>query len=509
MNELPSEGKGLSTTMLEKLVHAGNFIVPATEATQGDRSEMYRARTDMGSLLTVMDREMSGGEARYRAKESVGTGWLALDRLAEASPKFAFLLERTRNADGCVFAYTRFVNGGARELALALEANGYTPYGRKTTLLINGNPAGGKQCARCIRKQKEHSGADHEFAPAYYGLLTGDLALSPQNELTIRAQRDQSNVLGTQIKILIGSQIASEGVDLRFVRETHVIDSWYHLNKTEQILGRAIRYLSHCLLPKEKRNNTVYLYTATLPSSEFPRETVDQYSYRVGFNKAVLIGKVTRIMKQSALDCNLNRDAIIIRGQQPVRQIDAQRVVREQVTINDSPFTAVCDWIETCDYQCQPTIDVKATDDSTYDEYAARWRIHTIKQRLRDLFKAQPFYQSEDIWHMFSDIPQMAIVQVLQEVVNHKQFQVQHGDIWGYIRYCNKYYLFQPNVYPDLTIPLAIRVAKFPVKRDEYTPIQYEEVKWEEDKKAESSISPTVLWGAMTRWIQQLSLHAR
>jgi hypothetical protein len=253
----------------------------------------------------------------------------------------------------------------------------------------------------------------------------------------------------------------------------------------------------------------VYLYTATLPSSEFPRETVDQYSYRVGFNKAVLIGKVTRIMKQSALDCNLNRDAIIIRGQQPVRQIDAQRVVREQVTINDSPFTAVCDWIETCDYQCQPTIDVKATDDSTYDEYAARWRIHTIKQRLRDLFKAQPFYQSEDIWHMFSDIPQMAIVQVLQEVVNHKQFQVQHGDIWGYIRYCNKYYLFQPNVYPDLTIPLAIRVAKFPVKRDEYTPIQYEEVKWEEDKKAESSISPTVLWGAMTRWIQQLSLHAR
>jgi hypothetical protein len=109
---------------------------------------------------------------------------------------------------------------------------------------------------------------------------------------------------------------------------------------------------------------------------------------------------------------------------------------------------------------------------------------------------------------MFSDIPQMAIVQVLQEVVNHKQFQVQHGDIWGYIRYCNKYYLFQPNVYPDLTIPLAIRVAKFPVKRDEYTPIQYEEVKWEEEKKAESSITPTVLWGAITTWIQQLSLHA-
>jgi hypothetical protein len=61
---------------------------------------------------------------------------------------------------------------------------------------------------------------------------------------------------------MIGSQIASEGVDLRFVRETHVIDSWFHLNKTEQILGRAIRFLSHCALPKEKRNNTVYLYSS-------------------------------------------------------------------------------------------------------------------------------------------------------------------------------------------------------------------------------------------------------
>ena len=181
------------------------------------------------------------------------------------------------------------------------------------------------------------------------------------------------NADGSKMKIIIGSQISSEGVDLRFVRETHVIDSWFHLNKTEQIIGRAIRFLSHCALPTEKRNNTVYLYVAVLPDSS--RETADLYSYRIGFKKAVLVGRVTRIMKQSAIDCNLNRNAIVISNQDPITEIDSQGQVRENVNINDMPFTAICDWIETCEYGCKPSIDIEATDDSTYDEFMINYNL--------------------------------------------------------------------------------------------------------------------------------------
>jgi outer membrane receptor protein involved in Fe transport len=80
------------------------------------------------------------------------------------------------------------------------------------------------------------------------------------------------------------------------------------VGEREQILGRAIRFLSHCSLPKEKRNNTVYLYAGIIPTNNAygDRETVDLYSYRYGFNKAVLVGNVTRIMKQSAIDCNIS-----------------------------------------------------------------------------------------------------------------------------------------------------------------------------------------------------------
>lgn len=508
MNVLPP-GIGLNTIALEKLIHAGNFIVPATDETRGDSVDNYRARTDINSLGTVFTRESSGGEVRFRAKPEIGAKWLGLGELANYSPKFEFLINRINSAEGCIFAYTRFVNGGALPLALALEANGYTPYGRRVGLLANGiQTPGGKQCALCPKRERDHNGSNHNFTPAYYGLLTGDNTLSPRNEQVIRAQRTFDNADGSKMKIIIGSQIASEGVDLRFVRETHVIDSWFHLNKTEQILGRAIRFLSHCALPKEKRNNTVYLYAAQIP--EEGRETADLYSYRIGFKKAVLVGRVTRTLKIAAIDCNLNNQAIVIKGQPLVTEIDAQGKVRNNVDINDMPFTAVCDWIEFCEYECKPKINIKelTIDDSTYDEFSARWRVNKLKDRIRALFLEQATYQSEDLWNIFSDIPRLAAVDLLTEIVDNKNFQVIHGDLTGYVRYCNGYYIFQPNAYLDLTIPLAIRIAKFPIKRDLYAPIEYEmpEITEEEEQKINTKESIEGVWSAISEWCRQLSI---
>jgi hypothetical protein len=514
MNTIPPGETGLNTVMLERLVHAGNFIVPSTPDVSGDTLEHYKERTNISSLELVFNKETSGGEVRYRAKSAEGARWLGVGELARYSPKFDFLINRTRNAEGCIFAYTRFVNAGALPLALALEANGYTAYGRKSGLLANGiQTPGGRQCALCPKREREHEGATHAFTPAYYGILTGDIAISPKNETTIRAQRAFDNVDGGKMKIIIGSQIASEGVDLRFVRETHVIDSWFHLNKTEQILGRAIRFLSHCALPKEKRNNTVYLYTSQLPASEFSRETADLYSYRIGFKKAVLIGNVTRTLKIAAVDCNLNRDAIIIRGQPPVREIDSQGRVREEVNINDMPFTAVCDWIETCEYECKPKINIKelTMDDSTYDEFSARWRVNRMKQRLVSLFADQPFYQAEDLWNLFADVPRLAVVDLLSDIIDNKIFQVAHEGQKGYIRYCNGYYIFQPNVYADLSIPLAIRVAKFPIKRDGFSAIEYEMPEISEVEETGVNTTETIegVWGAISGWCQSLSTSAK
>jgi hypothetical protein len=130
----------------------------------------------------------------------------------------------------------------------------------------------------------------------------------------------------------------------------------------------------------------------------------------------------------------------------------------------------VCDWIETCDYRCKPEVKVDPldADDSTYDEYAARWRVHQIKLRLRKLFERQPFYRFDDLLHMLVDIPRVAVSSILTQLVGNRSFRIQVGEEKGYLVYKNGFYLFQPEKLRDTGIPLALRTALFPVKQDSY-----------------------------------------
>jgi hypothetical protein len=504
MDELQKSEKdtGISPTMIKPIIQAGNFIAPGPEGENDVRS--YRERLKPSAIEEVLER-IPGPPVTYRAREEGGAAFLALANLMRYSPKFVFLIKRLATCEGVAFVYSQFVEAGALPLALALEANGYKPYGR-TPLLADGVQDGlGGQCAKCEKRQKNHKGEAHPFVQATYGLLTGVTALSPNNEKTIQAEKGDANRDGAIMKVVIGSQIAAEGVDFRFIREVHVLDAWYHLNKTEQVIGRAIRYCSHSALEKEKRNTTIYLYAATYPDRS--QETADLYSYRQAFDKAAKVGAVTRALKIRAIDCNLNHDAIIISGQGPKPQIDAQRKGRS-VEINDMPYTAVCDWAE-CNYRCKPEIkvDIGKSEDSTYSEFAAKWREAELKRRLQSLFLKQPFYEYAQLWDAFADVPVAARTEFLSTVVDNKLFQVDYKGIKGYIKFCNKYFVFQPNVYMDLNIPLAIRMANFPVRKDEFMP---KFIKREEETAittsvavADSGFTLPVTWKAFEDWIEE------
>lgn len=503
MQALPAGSGGLSSISMTQIVQAGNFVIP------GDDETPYTSRVGEAGINTAFTEEKVDREKRYKA---IDPTWLALDKIGAYSPKFEFLLKRLATSEGVAFVYTRFVKGCALPLALVLEANGYLPYGRKKGLLVNGiQSPGGRQCAVCPKREKQHTADEMaHFKPAYYGLLTGDVELSPHNEDIIRGERAMDNVDGYKMKVIIGSQIASEGVDLRFVRESHILDSWYHLSKTEQIIGRSIRFCSHSALPSEKRNTTVYLYAARYPS-DIGRETADLYSYRIAFRKARQVGRITRILKQHAIDCNLNHDAIIIKDQKAVKQEDSQRVVRPSVQINDMPYTAICDWTEDCDYSCKPTIkiDVGEADDSTYDEFSAAWLMSKLKAQLRERFAEQVQFSAEKMSEMI-EAPTAIRNALLLETVNNKSFQVEHGGKKGYIRYCNGYYIFQPNIYLDLSIPMSVRAAKFPVKRDIFAPIDVpvEDVLVAEEGEEETEASVddvAAFWEAIVEWVDEMA----
>lgn len=457
---------GLKLAASDGMVQAGNFIFPSNIG--GSPETRIREQGFKGAFTEVKDSK------QFKLNPGIPPAWLHEGELAGYSPKCNAIVKRLRTTTGVSFVYSRFVFSGALSIALALEANGYENANKATGYLRDAVLApGGKQCALCPKKQADHGAEDHPFKQAKYVLLTGRDDLTPSNKDSIEMSTAIENKDGTDVKVVVGSQVASEGIDLKFIREVLVFDSWYHLNKLEQVIGRGIRFCSHSALEKEQRNCTVLLFLTTFPDAQ-SQETIEMYQYRIGFEKAFQIGTITRVMKQYAIDCNLNRDAVLIQGLDPIDVEDSQGEMRYGTEINDVEFTSVCDWIQTCDYRCATEVDIDPldTDESTYDEYAARWRVHQVKLRLRKLFERQPFYRFDDLQQDLVDIPRVAIAAILSDIVGNRSFRIQVRDETGYIVYKNGFYLFQPEKIRDTGIPLALRTALFPVKQDSYEELE-------------------------------------
>jgi hypothetical protein len=491
-----ASAEGLGITNMDLLIQAGNWIFPS----EGEGDILDRIR--QGGFDSVFAKEKRGSSVQFRCQEDIGAEWLLEDNLPSASGKCALLINRLNNSKGVMFVYSRFVASGALSIALALEANGYTP-AVGGPLLADGNQhPDGRQCALCERKERGH-GKEHAFKPSKYVLLTGSEEISPNNAASINAARAASNKNGEDVKVVIGSQIAGEGLDLRYVREVVVFDSWYHLNKLEQIIGRGIRNCSHAALDEEKRNCTVSLLVNEY-ASEPDLETIDMYSYRNALKKAVTVGNVTRVLKEYAMDCTLNKDAIVVEGLDPLpRLYDSQGLLRENVSRNDTPLTSMCDWLDKCQYDCLVTdkvgiadgswtqdafssgegegkmpeaVTLELQDSSTYDEYTARYHLNTLRKYIQELFGEanQSYITFEDVQSHFNTIPRPLLASLMAEMIQKKEMKIRierEGTLQdGRVIYKNGFYLFQPDKIKDTSIPIAIRVAAIPISRDHYAP---------------------------------------
>ena len=77
--------------------------------------------------------------------------------------------------------------------------------------------------------------------------------------------------------------LVQKGLDFKNIRQTHILDPWYNLNRQEQIVGRSVRNFSHCALPFDQRNVEIYLYGTKLDNNI---EAADMYIYRLAERKA-------------------------------------------------------------------------------------------------------------------------------------------------------------------------------------------------------------------------------
>jgi hypothetical protein len=71
---------------------------------------------------------------------------------------------------------------------------------------------------------------------------------------------------------MIISGAGAEGISLNCVRQVHILEPYWNYIRIDQVLGRAIRMLSHIgndaddpLLPPDKRNVEQFLYLSVFP----------------------------------------------------------------------------------------------------------------------------------------------------------------------------------------------------------------------------------------------------
>ena len=493
MTERLVASKGVGIRTIDTLLQAGNCIFPGDGLDGRVGSEGFQAWFTGKAVASTFEGTRLSTLPQYIPTDpDEDYNWMVAsdDYLGKASPKFNRVLKTIRNATGISFVYSRFVENGAVIFCLLLEANGYSPWGRTAPLFSKGSLQGRRQCCKCEKKEEGHpvfsqaqpeSRENHKFSPAFYALLTASdvstmekqsLPLSPNNTAVINAARHIDNKDGHKIKVVVGSQVAGEGLDLRYIREVHILEGWFHLSKEEQIVGRGIRYCSHNALPRQKRNCTINLYVNTFPS-EMNKETIDQYSYRTAMNKAVRMGNVSRALKRGAADCNLNRDAILVSGLSNVEMFDSQGQPRT-VDLNDRDYTPTCDWIR-CSYECKPSLNVSdktemPDDNGTYDMFAARFAEQMMIHKLKAAFKDQPWHHWTNLEKRFGDIPKATLTSLLLRVVNNPSIQFENGNLQGHIVFRNNLFLFQPNKIQDEGIPISFRYGRYPMKRDSYMP---------------------------------------
>ena len=106
----------------------------------------------------------------------------------------------------------------------------------------------------------------------------------PNKEEELKSCNDTNNVNGENIKVILISSAGSEGLDFKYIRQIHILEPWYNINRIEQIIGRGVRTCSHKDLSLVERNVLIFMYASLLSNNTI--ETVDLLIYRKAEEKA-------------------------------------------------------------------------------------------------------------------------------------------------------------------------------------------------------------------------------
>jgi len=405
-------------------------------------------------------------------------------RLRQCSGKISKICDKILVSQGIIIVYSQYIDGGIVPMALALEELGFARYGSmqqfvkplfKKGAAINQEPRDAETMLLRPDFIKTHS-AD-EFKQAKYMILSGDKFFSQNNAEDIKYATNRANMHGHNIRVILISKAASEGLDFKFIRQVHILDPWYNLNRIEQIVGRGVRNMSHCGLPFEERNVEVYLHASLISAAE---EVADHYIYRYAETKAITIGKVTRLLKEVSVDCVLNI------GQSNFTNVQLESIAENQeimitpssnpkkmlhIRVGDKKGTEACDYADNCNYVCagvqnskQPAIV------ETYGTNYLQANMERLLDKTIELYRqGKKVYTKDEIWKKSDANTEEQLNYILEQLMR----ETVKDELGREGRIINRgnYYMFQPLEITDkhanlldVSMPVDFKHDKIKVK---------------------------------------------
>ena len=450
--------------------------------------------------------KLPNGETTTKASARI----FAPDNIGRYSAKIKNICDTVLTSEGIILAYSQYIDGGVVPIALALEELGFTRYSAAgaNSSLFRSKPVPSIDAITMLpQRQHQAQFPNQPFRPARYSVITGDPTISPDNLFELKALTSEDNTNGESVKVVIISVAGSEGLDFKNIRQVHILEPWYNMNLLEQIIGRAIRNCSHKRLPFSKRNVELYLYGTRLTNPEI--EAIDLYLYRLSEFKSVKIGAVSRVLRTSAVDCLLNIQHNTQTAAQLNQVVKQNLSSRKQIDyqVGARPYSALCDYMERCEYTCRPTFsngrpiqeqeelygvgdDSDSGDESgdgngnggdvrldTFNEKFMSMNLDKIIHKIRELYKDSFFYKKTGrngiIAHV-NAIRQYPVAQInlaLTQMVSDPNEYVndKYGRL-GRVINVGEYYLFQPIELTDKRISIHERSTPVPYK---HTAVEY------------------------------------
>lgn len=252
-----------------------NFVFPGTIERPKNLQNM-----DGAERKTIIEKTLSS-----LSKNDLTVGKDENKGLNRLSTKHVKLMEKINQSPGLILIYSQFVEiEGIGVTTKILENEGYEEFTESTFSKLEPK----KRYAVYTAKNKT------------------------KHDNILRVFNSKENTHGQILKILFINVIGIESLNLKGVRQVHILDPYWFSSRISQIAGRARRVCSHFHLPKNERFTDVYLYIAVpknrnqLKLDTQEDKTTDEYLYELSKSREILFQDNYEILKMAAFDCELN-----------------------------------------------------------------------------------------------------------------------------------------------------------------------------------------------------------